>query len=105
MTHYLNTTPYGVYTYQTITGLSSGNYTLKAWVRNSGGQNACWMEAKDYGGSKLTVNLPVTNTYQQITISNINVTNGQCTIGFWSDTGSANNWDWCTMDDVQFYKQ
>jgi|GEM_PF-6127681 len=105
LTHYKDTTPYGVYTYQTITGLTNGWYTLKAWVRNSGGQTEAWMEAKDYGGVKQTINLPVTSTYSQVTIPNIIVTNGQGVIGFWSDTGATNNWEWITVDSVQFYKQ
>lgn len=92
---------YQVATEQTITGLANGTYTMKAWVQSSGGQNWCCIYANGYGGSQLTTNLPTTSTWTQIQITGINVTNGQCTIGLWSDA-NANNW--CTMDDVEFYK-
>src|SRR5690606_23259795 len=91
---------YQVYTYQTKTNLPNGIYTLKAWIKNGGGQNECYMNAKDYGGPELKVNIPKTGVYTQITIPNIKVTNGQCTIGFYSD-GNAGNW--LTIDDVEFY--
>ncbi len=94
-------TAYEVYTYQTKTNLPNGTYTLKAWVKSGGGQNACYMNAKDYGGAELRVNLPVTGQFTQITIPNINVTNGQCTFGFYSN---ANPGNWINVDDVEFYK-
>ena len=33
-------TPYEVFTYQLKTGLANGSYTLRAWVRSTGGQTA-----------------------------------------------------------------
>ena len=92
--------PYEVFTYQTITGLENGTYTLKAWVTSSGGQTYNWMEASGYGGSKLTKSLPTTTSWQQLTLSNIQVTNGQCNVGFYSKTAASSQW--CTFDDVEF---
>jgi len=91
---------YNVYTYQTKTGLPNGTYTAKAWVRSSGGQTKCYFEAKDYGSSALNTNLPQSFNYVQVTISNISVTNGQCTIGFYSEGPGKK---WCSFDDVQLY--
>lgn len=105
LSHYKDETPFNMYTYQTRTGLTNGYYTLKAWVKSSGGFTAAQMEAKEFGGTQMNVSIPTTSTYQQITITNINVTNGQCTIGFWTDTGSANNYEWIQVDEVEFYKQ
>ena len=93
-------TAYNVYTYQTKTGLTNGTYTAKAWVRSSGGQSKCYFEAKDYGGSALKTNILQSFDYVQVTISNITVTNGQCTIGFYSE-GPAKKW--CSFDDVELY--
>lgn len=93
---------YAVYTYQTITGLANGNYTLKAWVRSSGGQTANRMEAKNYGGAMLSRDIPATGTWTQISLSNIPVSNGQCTIGFY--TNAPGN-KWLDFDNVLFYKQ
>jgi len=93
---------YDVYTYQTKTGLTNGLYTLKAWVMSGGGQSIARMEAKDFGGTQLNSTLPITSTWTQITIANINVTNGQCTFGFYSVANAGN---WINFDDVEFYKQ
>lgn len=100
-THYMGS-PYNAYTYKTLTGLSNGKYTLKAWVMSSGGQNTVRLEAKDYGGSLLSTNVPATGTWTQLKISNINVTLGQCKIGFWSDAPGGK---WLFFDDVEFYQQ
>lgn len=93
---------YDVYTYQTISGLTNGLYTLKAWVATGGGQSTARMEAKDYGGAQLTADFPANTSWNQITIANISVTNGQATIGFYS-VSSGNQW--LTFDDVEFIKQ
>ena len=86
---------------QTITGLDNGMYTLRAKMRSSGGQNACYMEVKDYGGPMLTANCPVTTSWTQVTISNIPVTNGQATIGFY--TSHSNTSQWADIDQVEFF--
>jgi GH35 family endo-1,4-beta-xylanase len=94
---------YEVATNQTITGLSNGTYTLRAWVRgssHSGGDAN--MQASNYGGSLMAVNIPATNHYTMIEIRNINVTNGQCTMTFYS-RALANQW--IHVDDVQLFRQ
>ncbi len=96
-----NNTPYNVFTYQTLTGLANGNYSLKAWVRSSGGQTSCSMIAQKFGSNMLKSDLPTTETWTQISIPNIQVTNGQCEIGFSSDS-PANAW--CNVDSVEFSK-
>ena len=104
LTHY-KSSAYQIYTSQTLTGLPNGMYTMKAWVRSSGGQTACYMAAKDYGGgSELTASLTSVpgSGWTQVTIPNINVTNGQCTIGFYSNAPAGK---WINVDDVEFVKQ
>ncbi|MBP1991497.1 GH39 family glycosyl hydrolase [Paenibacillus eucommiae] len=94
-------TDYKVYTYQTFSGLPNGLYTLKAWVKSDlGNLRTAYMEAKDYGGTSLKYTIPKTSVWKQISIENINVTNGQATIGFYSDS-PANSW--YMVDDVRFY--
>lgn len=94
------TSSYTVGIHQTRTGLTNGTYTLRAWVKSGGGQNTARMEAKNCGGAQQNYNLPTTNNWTQITISNINVTNNQCTVGFYS-VASANQW--MNFDDVEFF--
>jgi hypothetical protein len=90
------TSAYSASRYQNVTGLPNGTYTLKAWVKSSGGQGVCRMFVKNYGGSELqsSFNTAISN-WTQITISNINVTNGQCQIGIYQEA-NANNW--CRAD-------
>lgn len=92
---------YKVYTYQELTGLDTGYYSLYVWERNSGGQNACYLSAKDYGGSERMTSLPVSDVWTQVVIRGIHVTNGSCTIGFYSDAVGGN---WSNFDDIRMIK-
>lgn len=100
LTHW-KSVAYQVSTYQIKTGLPNGTYTLKAWVMSGGGQNANQLYAKNYGGAERTLRLPTTSSWTQIQITGINVTNGQCEIGIWSD---ANAGQWSNIDDVEFFR-
>jgi arabinogalactan endo-1,4-beta-galactosidase len=92
-------TPYEVTTYQTLTGLENGTYTLKVMAHNDGGQTACHIFARNFGGSELTADLPVSGGYVEVEILNIEVTNGQCEIGIYSDASAG---QWCRLDNFSF---
>jgi len=94
---------YKVYTYQKLTGLSIGIYRLTAWIQNSGGQNACYINAKDYGGGpERMTSIPVTQgSWKQVIIRGIEVTNGNLTLGLYSDA-KANNW--VRIDEFELVK-
>jgi hypothetical protein len=94
------TAPYWAYTAQTLTGLSNGLYTVKAWVRGSAGHQ---LYVKNFGGSPVSVTTVASDVYTQLTISNINVTNGSAEIGFW--TSDSVGTGWLHVDDTTFYKQ
>jgi len=101
LTHWLDTA-YEASTYQQITGLTNGTYTLSAWVLNSGGQNTVQLYAKNYGGTERNINLPVSSSqWVRVKIENINITNGQIEIGVYSNA-NANNW--LNFDHVKLYK-
>jgi hypothetical protein len=91
------TTAYQATTYQDITNLPNGRYTLKAFVKSSGGQNTCNVFAKDFGGTEkdYAINTAITG-WTEITIPNINVINGKCQVGVYSDA-SANQY--CQVDN------
>lgn len=91
---------YSVNTFQTKTGLANGTYTLRAWVMSGGGQTTAVMKAENCGGATQTLNIPTSSTWTQIAISNVNVSNGQCTVGF-SSVAAANQW--LNFDDVEFF--
>ncbi|TDN38345.1 hypothetical protein A8B98_23570 [Hymenobacter sp. UV11] len=96
-THY-RPEAYEVYTYQVVTGLANGTYTLNAWVKSSGGQNTAQLQAKNYGGAALSSAIGASpGTWVQVAVQNISVTNGQCEIGFYSKANASN---WLYFDDV-----
>ncbi|QUI24167.1 hypothetical protein HZI73_18540 [Vallitalea pronyensis] len=101
LAHY-NSNAYEVSTYQTVTGLGNGLYTLEAWVKSSGGQGTCWMSAKNYGGNERTMDITATGTWTKIVLTDIHVSDGQCEVSFYS---KANGGNWINVDDVTFYKQ
>src|SRR5699024_10886167 len=81
LTHWKDSS-YDTSTYQILTGLEDGNYSLSAWILNSGGQDDVHIYAKNYGGNELQKQLPVSPTkWVKVKIDNIQVTNGQCEIG------------------------
>ncbi len=91
---------YTVATSQTITGLSNGLYTLRVWFKSSGGQNEIYVALRDCGSPEVQVPVPQTSpTNWEIIEASIKVTNGQCTIVFYSD---ANDGNWANFDDVEF---
>lgn len=72
---------------QTIIGLDQGSYTLNVWLKGTGTGNASYIKAADCGGPDATsmVDAYVNDTaYTQITLRNVLVYNGQCTIRVYS---------------------
>ncbi|MBD2847185.1 glycosyl hydrolase 53 family protein [Paenibacillus sp. IB182496] len=101
LTHWLDTA-YEASTYQTVSGLANGTYTLSAWVLSSGGQNTAQLYAKNYGGTERNVAVPTSpSEWVKIEITDIPVTNGQIEIGVYSDA-NANNW--MNLDLVKLYR-
>ncbi|WP_223648478.1 Ig-like domain-containing protein [Hymenobacter psoromatis] len=96
--------PYQVYTYQVISNLPTGTYSLSAWMKSSGGQSLAQLQARNFGGNALTADVAATPDGQWvlITIPNIAVSSGQCEIGFYSQAGSG---QWLYFDDVQLVAQ
>lgn len=91
---------YDVTTYQTVTGLDTGYYTLSAWTRKSSTQTAK-MRASGYdaanAAAKKEADLPQSSSYQQILLRNVYVNSGQLTIGFQS---TASGGAYAFFDDV-----
>ena len=49
LTHWNNGSPFEVWTYQTKSGLASGSYKVRAWVRKGGGFDVARLQAKTCG--------------------------------------------------------
>ena len=83
---------------QTVTGLTNGEYTVSAYVKqNTGTPNTCRMELSDYGGSTAYTNISSGSNYQKI-YGTVDVTNGEVTIAFYEDAPADTN---LQIDDVQ----
>ncbi|WP_097257645.1 arabinogalactan endo-1,4-beta-galactosidase [Streptomyces sp. Ag109_G2-15] len=98
LTHY-SSSAYKVETYQYLSGLTNGNYTLTAWVRSSGGQNSAYIALKNCGSAEQRTDLPISSSGWIRIVTPINVTNSQCTISINSDANAGN---WINVDDLTF---
>ncbi|QNP68791.1 glycosyl hydrolase 53 family protein [Streptomyces roseirectus] len=90
---------YKVETYQYLSGLTNGNYTLTAWVRSGGGQNAAYIALKNCGSAEQRTDIPVSSSGWIRIVTPVNVTNNQCTISINSDANAGN---WINVDDLTF---
>lgn len=95
LNHY-DAAAYQVRTFQTVS-LPNGHYTLKAWAIRGNGQNSVQMTATGYGGADLSANITYNNAWSEVNIPDINITNGQVTIGFLSDANAGN---WLNVDSI-----
>lgn len=91
--------PYRTETVQTVSGLANGWYSLRAWVRSSGGQNEVYL-ALQCGEREKRVYVPSTSPgYRWLNlVASQEVTEGMCTIRLVSD---ANAGDWASFDAVE----
>ncbi|MBE1487871.1 glycoside hydrolase family 53 protein [Plantactinospora soyae] len=89
---------YRVESYQQLTGLGNGSYTLRAWVRSGGGQVAAYLSLRNCGGTEQRVNIPTAANWTQISVT-AQVSTGQCTASIVSDAQAGN---WINVDDVEF---
>jgi arabinogalactan endo-1,4-beta-galactosidase len=92
-----NPVPYQVQTYQLVTNLPNGYYKLTVMVKNSGGQNVCYISGND----RMT-SLPISSQWTNTIVRGINVTNGQCLVSVYSNDGTGGNW--CRVDLIQLIK-
>lgn len=76
-----------------IDTVPNGTYTLKAWVKSSGGQTTCRLFARNFGGTEIQYNINnAISTWTQVTVSsNINVTNGTIDLGLYSVGNPGNS--------------
>ena len=94
-------TAYKVTTSQKLTGLPDGYYSLWAWVRNSGGQNFCFLAMQVGGDVGRMTSLPVADKWTQVVVRGVTVKKGECNISLSSDANAGN---WCQIDDLQLVR-
>jgi arabinogalactan endo-1,4-beta-galactosidase len=96
LSHY-SSAAYKVETYQYLSPLANGNYTLTAWVRSSGGQKSAYLSLKNCGSSEQRTDLPVSTGEWVRIVTSVAVTNRQCTVSITSDAYAGN---WINVDDL-----
>ena len=90
---------YQVETSQSVSGLANQWYTLRGWVRSSGGQNEVYLALKCGSEEKRVHVPPRTPGYRWLHLAvSIQVTDGQCTIRLHSDGGPDT---WASFDDIE----
>lgn len=97
-----NTVAFSAMSHQTIT-VPNGIYTMKAWVKSSGGQSTCRLFARNFGGTEIQYNINTAiPSWTQVTLSSaINVINGTVDIGLYT-VGAAGQW--AQMDNITLTK-
>jgi len=89
--NYWSANAYRADTFQTITGLGNGTYTLSAWVARGDGFTQSYMYAKNTGRAEVKENIPLSSaSWTQISLPVV-IENNQVTIGFYAD-GAADKW-------------
>jgi hypothetical protein len=83
--------------------LPNGVYTLKAWVRSSGGQAVAKLYASGHGGAELAQDLrqPV-GEWTEITLPPIRVDTGSVQIGVYAEGKEG---EWVSLDDLSLVRQ
>ncbi|MEH0448529.1 arabinogalactan endo-1,4-beta-galactosidase [Streptomyces sp. B21-102] len=98
LSHY-SAAAYKVETYQYLSGLANGAYTLTAWVRSGGGQKSAYIALKNCGGAEQRTDIPVSAGGWIRIVTSVAVTNNQCTVSVTSDANAGN---WINVDDLTF---
>jgi hypothetical protein len=96
---------------QTLTNIPNGRYGLHVRVKRFGEGGEMYVLTDGFGGDSLMINFPLAKTlnewadyskeFFQINISDIEVTNGTCTISFFARGG---NGDYALIDDACFFR-
>ena len=83
--------------------LPNGRYTLRAWVKSSGGQRVARLYASGHGGAEIARSLPdKLAQWTEVTLSGIQVTSGSVQIGVYSE---GKDGDWLALDDFSLVRE
>ncbi|MFC5462811.1 family 43 glycosylhydrolase [Massilia niabensis] len=83
--------------------LPNGVYTLKAWVKSSGGQRVARLYASGHGGAEIAQALagPI-GKWTELTLPGIRVDSGAVQVGVYSE---GKDGDWLALDDVSLVRE
>lgn len=105
LTHWTKGSPFEVWTYQTKSGLASGNYKVRAWVRKGGDFHLARLQAKTSGeGAPTYTDLGTYDAWTLVETPPIAVSGGYLEFGFHSRRMPGNSVNYIHMDDVELIK-
>lgn len=104
LTHW-SASPFETWTYQVKTGLTNGNYKVRAWVRSGGSFPIARLQGKTSGSAApIYTNLGAYGGWTQVETPTISVTSGYLEYGFHTQSTTANGANFLHMDDVEIVK-
>jgi beta-glucanase (GH16 family) len=104
LTHW-SPAPFETWTYQIKTGLPSGNYKVRAWVRKGGAFAISRIQGKTSStGAPVYTDLGTYGAFTQVETPVISVTGGYLEFGFHTKATTANSANFIHMDDVELIK-
>ncbi|WP_224364521.1 glycoside hydrolase family 16 protein [Hyalangium versicolor] len=105
LTHWTNGTPHEVWTYQTVSGLASGNYKVRAWIRKGGAYDFSRIQAKTCAScNPVYTDLGTYGSWTLVETPAISVTGGYLEFGFHTKLSAGNSANFVHMDDVELIK-
>lgn len=84
--------------YQDLKDIPNGTYTLKGYVKSSGGQKTCWIAIKNHGSNEKRAVIELSNDWKEISTT-VEVTSGRALISVYCVTDVK---AWALIDDVTF---
>ncbi len=86
---------------QSLEFIRNGTYRLTAMVRSSGGQPQAEILVSGLGGPDLTLPLPASEAWQQVSLADVPVTKNGVTLTVRVKGGAG---QWLELDDIRFFK-
>lgn len=105
LTHWTKGSSFEVWTYQIKSGLASGNYKVRAWVRKGGRFNLARLQAKTSPeGAPTYTDLGTYEGWTLVETPAIAVSGGYLELGFHSQLTPGDSASFIHMDDVELIK-
>jgi hypothetical protein len=105
LTHWNNASPFEVWTYQGRSGLATGNYKVRAWVRKAGGFDIARLQAKTCAScAPVFTDLGTYGSWTLVETPAIYVSGGYLELGFHTRASVGNPANFIHMDDVELIR-
>jgi beta-glucanase (GH16 family) len=102
LTHWNNAAPFEVWTYQSRSGLASGSYKVRAWVRKGGTFDLARLQVKTCGScAPVFTDLGTYGSWTLVETPALSVSGGYLELGFHTRASVGNSANYIHMDDVE----